>query len=331
MYTTLQIATSVVLSDGFEGLLFLLQGQYLVACLPILYILLLFFFVLRLSNALLSSFLCLPLNTALSRATRCMGGSSSGRRRKSHKGRRHSGGNVQTRRQRPRSENSAKQPLLPTTRVLNFEEHAITSGIGYQILGKYGWVKGEPLGERARSGESDSACAGHVRSQPIPIVVRSGRAGLGANCLLLDGHHDRDNDTGDSSATPSSYPMTATKHRHYERSSDIVSRLATMAIYDPLRPRCRYDQSHVVPSLKALHKHEQSCPSNPNRKNSSRGKRLAVPGAPSNLSAADAAGQAWGVDAMAAEDSASGSMSDEEPMLSSISSTSSSSSPPPSP
>lgn len=40
-----------------------------------------------------------------------------------------------------------------------------------------------------------------------------------------------------------------------------------MDIFDPLRPTCQYDSSHVVRNLKALRKHELSCPANPNRQN----------------------------------------------------------------
>lgn len=34
---------------------------------------------------------------------------------------------------------------------------------------------------------------------------------------------------------------------------------------DPLRPRCRFHDAHVVPSLRALRKHELTCPANPSR------------------------------------------------------------------
>lgn len=36
-------------------------------------------------------------------------------------------------------------------------------------------------------------------------------------------------------------------------------------VFDPLRPRCQYDPTHVVSSLKRLRKHEMKCPANPAR------------------------------------------------------------------
>lgn len=45
--------------------------------------------------------------------------------------------------------------------------------------------------------------------------------------------------------------------------------LADGDIFDPLRPRCQYNHNHVVRDLKALRKHELTCPDNPNRLSSS--------------------------------------------------------------
>lgn len=41
--------------------------------------------------------------------------------------------------------------------------------------------------------------------------------------------------------------------------------LADGVVFDPLRPRCRFDDGHVVRNLRALRKHEMGCPSNPRR------------------------------------------------------------------
>lgn len=43
----------------------------------------------------------------------------------------------------------------------------------------------------------------------------------------------------------------------------LVHHLACRDVFDPLRPQCRYDPMHVVPHLKALHKHEKKCHANP--------------------------------------------------------------------
>lgn len=47
--------------------------------------------------------------------------------------------------------------------------------------------------------------------------------------------------------------------------------LADRDIFDPLRPRCQHNHDHVVRDLKALRKHELTCPDNPNRLSSSAG------------------------------------------------------------
>lgn len=59
-------------------------------------------------------------------------------------------------------------------------------------------------------------------------------------------------------------------------SPTLVKQLANLDIFDPLRPRCQYDPDHVVRDLKALHKHELTCPANPCRETSASLHRLST-------------------------------------------------------
>lgn len=99
------------------------------------------------------------------------------------------------------------------------------------MLSRFGWKDGTSLGP-----PSQRAAA----TKPIPIVVRHGRAGIG--CAI----------------TPESPASVGTP---VDKNDDV---------FDPLRPRCRFDTTHVVRSLKALQKHEASCAANPNRSRSKR-------------------------------------------------------------
>lgn len=48
-------------------------------------------------------------------------------------------------------------------------------------------------------------------------------------------------------------------------SPSLIQQLADLDVFDPLRPRCKFDSNHIVRDLKALRKHENSCPANPHR------------------------------------------------------------------
>jgi len=110
-------------------------------------------------------------------------------------------------------------------RTLTFDDHTITNGLGYDLLSRAGWKAGTSLG--ASPARSNTIA-------PIPIVVRPPRLGIGLS--------------------PSSLPTPTA-----------ISKQAPEPVFDPLRPRCRFDHTHIVASLKALQKHECNCPSNPAR------------------------------------------------------------------
>lgn len=110
-------------------------------------------------------------------------------------------------------------------RTLTFDDNAITGGLGYDLLSRAGWKAGTSLGA--------SPARSHTIA-PIPIVVRPPRLGIGSS--------------------PTSLPTPTA-----------ISKQAAEPVFDPLRPRCRFDHTHVVASLKALQKHESSCPYNPAR------------------------------------------------------------------
>lgn len=156
-----------------------------------------------------------------------MGGSTSHKRRgpRSRKGPVRNGGRKRT---------DASQGEL-TQRVLRFDEHAITDGVGFDLMSRLGWSQGSPLGPS--SGTS-------APSEPIPIIVRSGRQGLGAHATVLH----------EAASRPD--PLLA--------SSPASGAEDGMDVFDPLRPRCRHCEQAVA-SLKALHKHEKKCRANPGR------------------------------------------------------------------
>ncbi|PXF50045.1 hypothetical protein BWQ96_00205 [Gracilariopsis chorda] len=152
-----------------------------------------------------------------------MGGASSNRRNRR---------NNNTRHRRSSSSRASPVPIPPSTTTLTFSHHQITSGPGYDLLRKSGWLPGEPLGSPATP---SSPATSH--SAPLPLVLKRGRAGLGA-----------------ASSAPST-PSSPAPIKH----------LANSHIFDPLRPRCQYDPQHVVSNLKALRKHQRTCPANPHR------------------------------------------------------------------
>lgn len=79
------------------------------------------------------------------------------------------------------SHNSTVTP--PTVRTLNFDNLAITTGLGFNLLCKAGWTPGQALGPSSSisshsttsTSDSDSAL-----SVPLPIVLRHPRIGVGA-------------------------------------------------------------------------------------------------------------------------------------------------------
>ncbi len=132
---------------------------------------------------------------------------------------------------RPSASNT--QDSSSTARVLDFTDRAITNGRGYDLLTRVGWNEGQPLGASSRRA--------HTSVLPIPIVVRPARAGLGSSPV---------------SPSDGTTPMWCKPVPHRSNHSEDV-------VFDPLRPRCRYNPSHVVASLKALQKHEANCACNP--------------------------------------------------------------------
>lgn len=122
-------------------------------------------------------------------------------------------------------------------KVITYEDHAITSGFGYDLLARSGWVEGQALGVR-RGGDAEN-----TGLKPIPIVVRTTRAGIGSPTL----------------STASSVDDNSPTNEHIDNDDD------NSLVFDPLRPRCRYNPAHVCASLKALQKHERNCPANRGR------------------------------------------------------------------
>lgn len=173
-----------------------------------------------------------------------MGGSSSGRRRTTRGGGGGGGG---------RGRRKSAGTVEPGVRVLAFEEATIVGGMGFSIMQKSGWVPGAALGAGSPDARSPGAVLGPVgRSAPLPITVKRGRAGIGAYQPLLDAE-----ELIPRAVRPASYSGS--------RGLDWGSPGDVMDIFDPLRPKCRFDTTHVVANLKALRKHELSCPSNPER------------------------------------------------------------------
>lgn len=176
-----------------------------------------------------SQLICLPLQYSTSN----MGGSSSHRRNKRNNR------NLRT------SYRSGSVPT-PSSVTLTFDDREITSGPGYNLLRKSGWQPGDSLGILSSSPSA--------RSTPIPISYKQGRAGLGAA-------HDQIHQTLASSPTslPRSYTSPSCP------TTSLANDFANMDIFDPLRPRCPFDSTHVVSNIKLLRKHEQNCPANPAR------------------------------------------------------------------
>jgi len=117
-------------------------------------------------------------------------------------------------------------------KVITYDNHAITSGFGYDLLARSGWVEGQSLGARK-----------NTVVKPIPIVVRTTRAGIGSL-------------TSSSASSVDDDAETTTKIEEEKNRND------DCLVFDPLRPRCRYNSNHVCASLKALQKHERNCPAN---------------------------------------------------------------------
>lgn len=177
-----------------------------------------------------------------------MGGSSSHRRKSRHRPHRSNRSSSPNR--------SAAVPVPSTQRTLNFDNLAISSGRGYDLLLKSGWSPGDNLGPSSSASVSPSSQSTISSpstprtplTTPLPITVRKGRAGIGTPMSTLH-HHP-------SSTSPPSSPS---------HSPALVRHLAELSIFDPLRPRCQFDHTHIVPHLKALRKHERTCPANPYR------------------------------------------------------------------
>lgn len=168
-----------------------------------------------------------------------MGGSS--RRTRKHGGRKRSPVRI------PRSGGAAAVSGLGAGEH-TFGRHEITAGVGFDLLTRAGWSPGQSLGvARPRSvGAGAGASAAPATPTPLPIVVRPARAGLGCS--------------------PVSPPCTPTRaHAAGMRAAQRGAGADNALVIDPLRPRCRFDCTHVCASLKALQKHEAACPSNPAR------------------------------------------------------------------
>ncbi|CAN8069840.1 unnamed protein product [Agarophyton chilense] len=171
-----------------------------------------------------------------------MGGTSSRRRKQRN-----------SRPRRPsRSPSPRRSALPPSVSTLAFDDRRITSGPGFELLVKSGWQPGQTLGAPSTP---------PARAAPIPIVVRRGRAGVGA--LTVPNSHSH------SHSLPSDFCVASPLHQRSHRAPR-PTHMANMHIFDPLRPRCQFDPTHVVPNLKALNKHEKSCPANPRRTSSPR-------------------------------------------------------------
>lgn len=167
---------------------------------------------------------------------------------------------------------------------LTFEQHAITSGFGFDLLSRMGHVPGTPLGpvpsgkaldrtddfeqpslmiesgdKQLTSIQTTSSVSKTHTTEPIPIVVRRTRAGLGSagtTPRLLPTDLDRSSSNASVGST---------------NICDVVLSPATLAesmevlslTRDPLRPRCRYNDDHIVADLKAKQRHERRCPDRP--------------------------------------------------------------------
>lgn len=100
----------------------------------------------------------------------------------------------------PPTGNSASSTVVTRPRTLAFENLAITSGLGYDLLRKAGWKPGQRLGPGSSEfvenpgpamsaafvnstspSESSTSDSDAGLSVPLPIVIRHNRAGVGAS------------------------------------------------------------------------------------------------------------------------------------------------------
>jgi len=147
------------------------------------------------------------------------------------------------------SKSSRKHPRnnVFDEKVITYDSHAITSGFGYDMLSRHGWVEGESLGARGRGSEEAKM------TKPIPIVVRTTRAGIGSAAASSTSSASSFEDDQDNTTDAA----TLNSKNDYDNDHSLV--------FDPLRPRCRYNPNHICASLKALQKHERNCPANRGR------------------------------------------------------------------
>jgi hypothetical protein len=229
-----------------------------------------------------------------------MGGSSSGRK--------------QARAARARASFRPQRPPpdgeRPVQVELDFAEHAITSGVGFDLLCRMGFEPNHaphanPQGRPPTPGRTaanappptpeltaDSATpaglaplpvssgsdAGRT-TQPIKIVVRTTRAGLGAAEVVHA--HSLPTGVGARASTifgmrvygaigpPGTHQHPATTSCDPGSATTLASSLDALSLgslaNDPLRPRCGFNSNHVVADLKQKQRHEKRCHDNPNR------------------------------------------------------------------
>jgi hypothetical protein len=223
-----------------------------------------------------------------------MGGSSSGRKQA-----RIARGRASFRPQRPPADGET-----PVQIELDFADHAITSGVGFDILCRMGFepnhlpLPAGPGRPPTPGGAHASTCAvdngpstglaplpaasggESDRSQPIKIMVRTTRAGLGSGEVLHA--HSLPARVGAGASTNfgsqcSGAAGPAENHRHLVMTTScdpcsattLVSSLDSLSLgalaNDPLRPRCGFNSEHVVADLKQKQRHEKRCRDNPNR------------------------------------------------------------------
>lgn len=171
---------------------------------------------------------------------------------------------------------------------LSFEQHAITSGRGFDLLCRMGHVEGQPLGQPNPLAEQSQNAVGEVRcveqsrrasvgdrrTQPISIIVRPSRVGLGASPTTR-AETPAERAAKATHSLPVEFErMRPGKGQRIGQDIDPLS-VATLAesvevlslTRDPLRPRCSFNPDHVVADLKAKQRHECRCPDRPNREN----------------------------------------------------------------
>jgi G-patch domain len=195
-----------------------------------------------------------------------MGGSSSVRK--------------QQRQQASRRRGTVFCPTTPAASQvsLDFADHAITSGVGFNLLCSMGHIPGHPLGSSSATPAPKPATeptppssSDPRRTVPIPITLRRGRAGLGAPVALGCAEHARGSvaqsvpaDASRAFMSPARSAAAASASSQASAVSALASSIDALSFTrDPLRPRCRHNREHVVASLKALQLHESKCPDAP--------------------------------------------------------------------